>query len=483
MGEHLFNLISMKKKFDHNTEDFVNEFVKSMKEGNCAVFAGAGLSVSTGYFDWKKLLEPIAKKLQLDIKDEHDLTALAQYFVDNRGGIRSELTKTLAAEFHKTGIVISENHRLLARLPIEIFWTTNYDDLIEKALIEEGKLPDVKRNQANLSTNVPKRDAIVYKMHGDVTDLANTVLTKHEYEDYNQKRELFSNAFKADFISRTMLFIGFSFNDPNLEYLISRIRVIQQQNSKTDYYFIKKEKTKKALNRQQIRATSLERYGLYAIWITDYADITKILREIERRYLRNSVFISGSAHTYGNFRTPTDFIQNLSFELVREGYKLVSGFGLGVGTYVINGVLHAMISEKSNKIDSYIKLRPFPLIGHSDEVSKNTQSSYRDKIINEAGVIIFLFGNKENEFENIEEASGILDEFKIAHEAGLKIIPVGATGFMASTIYNILLENYSKYYGDYPKLKRQFLSLANNQLSPKELIRAIKTILHTLNQF
>ncbi|BDP76414.1 hypothetical protein EfmAA242_06420 [Enterococcus faecium] len=28
---------------------------------------------------------------------------------------------------------ISENHRILASLPIETYWTTNYDHLIEKS--------------------------------------------------------------------------------------------------------------------------------------------------------------------------------------------------------------------------------------------------------------------------------------------------------------------------------------------------------------
>jgi hypothetical protein len=473
----------MRKKFDHTTEDFINEFVKAMREGNTAIFAGAGLSVSTGYFDWKKLLEPIAKKLQLDIKDEHDLTALAQFFVDNRGGIRHQLTKILAAEFSKTGITISENHRIIARLPIDVFWTTNYDDLIEKSLLAVGKLPDVKRNQDNLSVNIPKRDAIVYKMHGDLTDLANTVLTKHEYEDYNQKRELFSNAFKADFISRTMLFIGFSFTDPNLDYLISRVRVIQQHNLKTDYYFIKKDKTKKGSNRQQIRAKSLERYGLYPVWVSDYPDITKILKEIERRFLRSTVFISGSANDYGRFRKPVEFIQQLSYDLAKSGYKIISGFGYGVGTYVVNGVLHAMISENNNRIDSYIKLRPFPFIGHSDEEARSSQLKFRNIIVREAGVLICVFGNRKNEEEKIDDATGVLEEFTIAHENGLKIIPIGSTGFVARVIHNKLIENFQDYYPDYPKLKRQFQILGNNQLTHKEIINAVKVILNTINKF
>jgi hypothetical protein len=164
------------KKFEHNTEDFINEYVKALRSGNAAIFAEAGLSVASGYFDWKKLLLPIATKLDLDINEEHDLAALAQYFVDNRGGVRHQLTQILSEEFNKTGITLSENHHILARLPISIYWTTNYDKLIEQALAAAGKKPDVKFNHSHLSVNIATRDAIVYKMHGDASDLANTVL-------------------------------------------------------------------------------------------------------------------------------------------------------------------------------------------------------------------------------------------------------------------------------------------------------------------
>ena len=112
------------------TEAFINNYVKALKEKNAVLFAGAGMSVSQGYFDWKTLLKPIADRLDLDINEEqHNLPALAQYFVDNQGSTRNELTQILVEEYSRTNPTISENHRILARLPIQIYWTTNYDNL------------------------------------------------------------------------------------------------------------------------------------------------------------------------------------------------------------------------------------------------------------------------------------------------------------------------------------------------------------------
>jgi len=75
---------------DRHTEHFVETFVKELEEENVAIFAGAGLSVGAGYVDWKKLLQPIAQDLELDIDQEHDLISIAQYHLNekqNRSGL------------------------------------------------------------------------------------------------------------------------------------------------------------------------------------------------------------------------------------------------------------------------------------------------------------------------------------------------------------------------------------------------------------
>jgi hypothetical protein len=37
-----------------------------------------------GYVDWKKLLQPIAQDLELDIDQEHDLISIAQYHLNEK---------------------------------------------------------------------------------------------------------------------------------------------------------------------------------------------------------------------------------------------------------------------------------------------------------------------------------------------------------------------------------------------------------------
>ena len=41
---------------------YLDQIAQKMKQGDIVIFAGAGLSVASGYVNWKKLLEPISKE-------------------------------------------------------------------------------------------------------------------------------------------------------------------------------------------------------------------------------------------------------------------------------------------------------------------------------------------------------------------------------------------------------------------------------------
>lgn len=108
----------------------VSELLKDLAEDNLAVFAGAGLSASAGFVSWSELLRPIAEELELEIEKETDFVALAQYHCNSNLANRGRLNQLLINELSDEA-TITENHKILARLPISTFWTTNYDKLIE----------------------------------------------------------------------------------------------------------------------------------------------------------------------------------------------------------------------------------------------------------------------------------------------------------------------------------------------------------------
>jgi hypothetical protein len=353
-------------KFSSEIEAFIKDFVNDIAENNVAIFAGAGMSKSSGYVCWPELLEDIANELGLSVDKEHDLISLAQYHVNERGG-RAGIIKKILREFSEKAEP-SENHKLLSRLPISIYWTTNYDSLIEDSLKDIYKVGE----KNHLADTKPKRDVVVYKMHGDAQHPADAIISKEQYESYYRTHEQFITTLTAHLISKTFLFIGFSFNDPNLDYILSRIRFQWGDDfPKQHFCFIKKENKenddddeifKYKQRKQKLRTDDLKRYGIKALLVDDYLEITKIIQEIEKRFRKKTVFISGSADEYGSWDRikAQSFIHSLSKSLVISNYRVVNGFGWGVGSAVINGALEAVYENPNKYSEDQLIVKPFP---------------------------------------------------------------------------------------------------------------------------
>ncbi len=181
--------------------------------------AGQG---QTGFVDWKGLLRDVADELGLDVDTESDLVAVAQYHVNKAGG-RARRDQLIMDEFTE-GAEPGAAHKYLVRLPLWTVWTTNYDRLLEEAYRKLRKRADVKTTRASIAQTMPRREVVLYKMHGDVQEPAEAVLTKEDYETYLPKRQAFVTTLEADLLTKTFLFLGFSFSDPNLDYVLARIR-------------------------------------------------------------------------------------------------------------------------------------------------------------------------------------------------------------------------------------------------------------------
>ena len=477
--------------FDRDTEAFIKDICKELIEENVAIFAGAGLSLPAGFVGWSELLKPIADELGIDIEKEHDLVTLAQFHCNEDGQNRSQLNKRLIEEFSKEA-KITDNHKILSRLPISIYWTTNYDKLIEDSIIDAGKVPDVKYTKEHLANTKPKRDVIVYKMHGDIEHPNNAILTRDDYESYHVKMDQYVTALSGDFVSKTFIFIGFSFTDPNLDYILSRIRVSFTSSPKRHYCFLK-EVTKNdseliadfdyRKRRQELFIGDLKRFNIKAIIVKSYNGITEIIREIENRYKKKTIFISGAAHDFGAWGADKSqlFIHNLSKKLIESGYKIVSGFGLGVGSAVISGALEEIYMNPKMSSNNQLLLRPFPQQVFGSTSKAELWKRYREDMISYAGTAIFLYGNKLDS-GNVVLSNGMRQEFDIARENSLSILPIGTTGFMAEEFWNemqIIIDDVYHQNKHSEELKRMFIIMGDKTVEPEKLM---ETILEFLNK-
>lgn len=477
--------------FDRGIEAFIKDFVNDLAENNVAIFAGAGMSKEAGYVDWYELLNDIAEEIGLHVKIESDLISLAQYHVNERGG-KAGIIKKILQEFSEQA-ELTENHKLLARLPISTFWTTNYDTLIEDSLKDAFKVVDIKHQVKQLAIIKPKRDVVVYKMHGDIHNPADAILTKEQYEFYYRTHEHFITALSGDLISKTFLFIGFSFNDPNLDYILSRLNYQFGENNRQHYCFIKKESKEKddddeifkyKQRKQNLRVNDLKRYRIKALLVESFTDINLILTEIEKRFRKKTIFISGSAEEYGDLNRDQaqSFIHSLSKNIVTSNYRVVNGFGWGVGSAIINGALEAVYEKPEKYSEEQLIIKPFPQFSSGGKNLSELWEEYRQRMISLAGIAIFIFGNKKDEDGKIVPANGVMREFEIAIQLGLIPIPIAWTGYVAKDIFQTIYENPEKIYFGIEWIIPLIKELASDNLTTNEIIKKLLTIINTINK-
>lgn len=164
---------------------------------------------------------------------------------------------------------------------------------------------------------------------------------------------------------------------------------------------------------------------------------------------RRTVFISGSAYEYGRFGdSGKPFIRNLTKSLLKNNFKIISGFGLGVGGAVIESALDEVYLEKKAPIDDHLQVYPFPIAARSDTI----KHSYRKDMISRAGVAIFIFGNKLEEI-TLREADGMWQEFEIARSNQALLIPVGASGYVAEKLWLEMMDRFDEYVGSREKFE------------------------------
>jgi hypothetical protein len=423
---------------------FIKNYLKALNNGDAAIFAGAGLSASSGCVNWKQLLKEIAEELELDIEKESDLVAIAQYYYNKSGNNRARLNETIKDAF-QTGKFPNVNHNILARLPISTYWTTNYDKLIEKSLENNGKICNVKTCCANLTTTLKGRNAVVYKMHGDVDRPEESVLIRDDYESYHHEKMPFINALSGDLMTKTFLFIGFSFTDPNFSYICAHLRTHLKGNMREQYCFLKdiseadyKDKGEYEYEKRKLSyfIDDLKRFNIKTILLQEYSEITEILQSIKRMYNSRTVYISGAAAEYepDGKDVYEKFISKLSGRLIHEGFKIVSGYGLGVGSAVISGALSEIYFEQKKSLNDQLILRPFP----QGDNAKALWETYRQDMISYSGISIFLLGNKSKK-GSIALSDGMRSEYEISKRQGNFLIPIGRTGYIAKELWEELM--------------------------------------------
>ena len=223
------------------------EIAEALKAGDVVPFLGAGASIACNLPSAAILAERLATEAEFpDANGRHNLALVASYLVQVHDSLK---LARLLREVFDVKIEPGRLHNCLARIDdLRLIVTTNYDDLIERALearhpwvvVDRGRSGNVWIRQADdpwrefeakrLSEVVVDRSRpIIFKMHGslDRGDKDNDafLITEEQYVDLLGRPEtgqippMLATMMKR----KNFLFLGYGLKDWNVRVMLRKL--------------------------------------------------------------------------------------------------------------------------------------------------------------------------------------------------------------------------------------------------------------------
>ncbi len=205
---------------------------KAREEGKLVVFVGAGASIPSGMPLWKEAVENFKEGLHMgEHERQDDYLKIPQLYYNARG--EKEYVELARRIFrYQEPLKPSDIHRRTVALNAHTIITTNYDNLIEEAAAEKGEFMQIISQNQDLPYKTAQKEVI--KIHGDF-EHNNFVLKEDDYLNYSENFKLIETYIKSLIASNVVLFIGYSFNDPDLKQLFNWVKNILGRNFQRAY--------------------------------------------------------------------------------------------------------------------------------------------------------------------------------------------------------------------------------------------------------
>jgi hypothetical protein len=257
------------------------------------VFLGAGASIAAGLPSWQDLVSILASELGIaaDFADgsfsSMNLLNIPQYYQNDRG--RRSLITQLDAALASHGP--SPIHDLIAALPTDLFYTTNFDHLLENALAAAERDRYALIVDENDARAYADHDGVeIRKLHGTLGRHESIVLTRRDFAEFRHRSPLLLGGLSTHLASHTFLFVGYSLSDPDFGLIFDDV-LRNMDDMKQFHYFCAPAITdheREDLNQRGVKAIALAEWsdgdasaGL-AAFLTSLTTATSDLTHVKR---------------------------------------------------------------------------------------------------------------------------------------------------------------------------------------------------------
>lgn len=293
---------------------------KASRENRLVIFVGAGVSANSGIPTWNKLVNAFKEELPVRLSQETDALKIAQLYKDSRGH-KEYMDKVKSILLHNKVVPNPLHKSILSLNPCHII-TTNYDDLLEQALLNEYLLYDIIREDKDIP-QMTYPNALV-KMHGDYSK-DNIVLTESDYYNYKNNFPLIRAFVQSLFASKLVLFVGFSFSDLNLKMILNELQNILLENMQRAYLLSCEEP-------DYVTKQYFEKKGINILYLSEKdADNINGHEVAEPSLSKIGQQTNKILHTIGNYSiTPKEDLAVYLYERIISHFDELRSFGDGL---------------------------------------------------------------------------------------------------------------------------------------------------------
>jgi len=219
----------------------------SIQKKECVLFAGAGASMDAKLPSWHELVVTLVQHVIEDHPDlpDYEKEEINKLFCEKKYLILAEycLKKMGPYEFSEIiGQKLSCNgkksltHDILAQIPFKAILTTNFDNFIEQANAQNNHFyRSLLPNDMNISEEKFSGILPILKIHGSYEKPESIVLTKAGLRDLLFNNPEYSETLKRYFTKNTVLFYGYGFNDPDIDFILQEIMASKRGWTKKHY--------------------------------------------------------------------------------------------------------------------------------------------------------------------------------------------------------------------------------------------------------
>ena len=215
--------------------------VRYLRERRCVLFCGSGLSAWGNLPTWGKLLREIVAQLEQETQDDSNTAELLRLLdagkllevADHcKEALGRRYNDILSEQLRGDTGEIPEPHKAIVQMPFSAVVTTNYDKLLERSFAAVGSLPKTPthRDVDALGPLLFDGSFFILKAHGDIDRPDSMVLTTRDYQEIIHGNAAFNSIFSTILLTKAVLFVGYSLNDPDFRLLLDRQLTIFRGN-------------------------------------------------------------------------------------------------------------------------------------------------------------------------------------------------------------------------------------------------------------